>query len=134
MYRFDRLQPWSLLIMRVAAGAIVLNHGWLKFHQPGTMLFLEFRHLPLWLSAGAAYFEMLVGALLILGVVTRWAAAATCLYMVVATLIGHLPIGHQLQSPAALFALSLALLAYGPGELALLREKPAAGAARAAGR
>lgn len=125
MKSLDRLQPWSLLIMRVAAGAIVLDHGWRKLHQPGYLLFLESHHLPAWLSTATAGFEIAVGALLILGLLTRWAALATAAYMVVAAICGHLPIGHELQIPVMLFALCIALLAFGPGLVAADRALPA---------
>ncbi|HXE32233.1 MAG TPA: DoxX family protein [Terriglobales bacterium] len=124
MKNLDRLQPWSLLIMRIAAGAIVIDHGWRKLHQSGYVLFLASRHWPTWLGSVTAGFEIVVGTLLLVGLLTRWAALATALYMVVAALGGHFPIGHEMQIPAMLFALSLGLLAFGPGFLAAERARP----------
>ncbi|MGH2520796.1 MAG: DoxX family protein [Chloroflexota bacterium] len=104
--------------MRAAVGAVVIDHGWRKLHQPGYALFLEFRHLPAWLNAATSGFELVVGALLLVGLLTRWAALATTAYMLVAAVAGHLPIGHEVQIPAMLIALSLGVLVFGPGQWA----------------
>lgn len=120
MNNVNRLQPMSLLIMRVAAGAIVLDHGIRKFQFPGFAGYLQFQHMPAWLNTVAAGFEVVVGALLIVGLLTKWAAIGTALYMVVAAVLAH-PVGHLLQEPAMLFALAAGLLAFGPGMAALDR-------------
>ena len=87
-----------LLLGRLLLGVIFLFAGYTKLHFDGewhlhdyhfffSMAIDSYHILPLWaveLSARILpWFELLVGAMLILGIWTRWAAAATAALLVV---------------------------------------------------
>jgi putative oxidoreductase len=82
----DRLQPVALLALRVALGAIMAAHGYPKVfgglqdfaHFVGTL------GLPFWLGYVAALTEFVGGLLLVFGVLTRYAAGALVIEMIVA--------------------------------------------------
>lgn len=73
----------GLLILRVFVGAIFLVHGIQKFVnlEPMTMFFTQIGLNSFWLYT-VATFETLGGALLILGLFTRYAAMSLAIIMV----------------------------------------------------
>jgi putative oxidoreductase len=127
--RFERLRPLASLIGRLILGAIMLAHGWMKVIPRGSLY--NFAHavshmgLPYWLGYVAAFTEFFGGITLILGLLTPIAAAGVAIDMAVAVIKVHLRHGLTgpggFEFPIGLLALSLFLLADGPGWLALDR-------------
>lgn len=75
----SRTAPFAALLLRLALGTMFVAHALLKllvFTMPGTIQFFQSLGLP----AALAYFtvaaELVGGVLLILGIGTRWVAAA----------------------------------------------------------
>lgn len=126
---FERIRPTAALIGRLVLGAIMLAHGWGKVIPRGSLY--NFAHvvsrlgLPYWLGYVAAFTEFFGGIALILGLLTPLVSVAVAFEMAVAILKVHLrhgltgPQGYEF--PLSLLALSLLLLADGPGYLALDR-------------
>ena len=120
----DKLQPLGLVAMRIALGAVMIAHGYPKVTGiHGVEKFFSSIGLPWWsayLSAGAEFFG---GILIIIGLLTRPAALALLIDMIVAIAKVHWRNGltgqGNYQLPMALAALSVALIFYGAGPIAL---------------
>lgn len=123
----DRLQPLALLALRLALGAIMVAHGYPKvfggLHHHAQ--FVASLGMPGWLGYVSAFAEFLGGILLIVGFLTRPAALAICIDMVVAIgkvhwksgLVGANHGGYEF--PLALAAIAFALIFYGGGPIAI---------------
>lgn len=123
----DRFQPLALLAMRLALGAIMVGHGYSKvfggLHHHAQ--FVASLGMPAWLGYLSAFAEFLGGILIIVGFLTRPAAAAICADMVVAIwkvhwkngLIGANRGGYEF--PLALAVIAFALIFYGAGPIAV---------------
>jgi putative oxidoreductase len=123
----DRLQPLALLVLRVALGAIMVAHGYSKvfggLHHHAQ--FVASLGIPGWLGYVSAFAEFLGGILLIVGFLTRLAALAVCIDLVVAIgkvhwkngLIGANRGGYEF--PLALAVIAFALIFYGGGPIAI---------------
>lgn len=73
-----RTAPYAALTLRIALGAMFIAHALLKvfvFTLPGTVQFFQSLGLPGALAYATIAAELIGGALLILGVGTRWVAA-----------------------------------------------------------
>src|SRR5690242_6103541 len=82
----DRLQPLGLLVLRVVLGIIMIAHGYTKltpagFHQHAN--FVGHLGMPWWFAFFSTAAENLGGALLILGLFTRFAALGICAELIV---------------------------------------------------
>ncbi len=121
----DRLQPLALLVLRIALGAVMVGHGYLKvFHglsQHGhTVAGLG---LPSWLGYLSAFTEFLGGFALLAGIFTRLAAFLVCIDLAVAIwkvnwhngLMGN----SGYEFPLALAAIAFALIFFGSGAISL---------------
>jgi putative oxidoreductase len=128
----DRFQSFGALGMRLALGVIMVVHGWGKIIPRGALYnFTQaVAHLgmPAWLGYVAAFTEFFGGILLILGLLTRFAALGNAIDMGVAVVKVHLHgglTGHNGQPgfefPLALFAIALMLVFTGSGFLGLDR-------------
>jgi putative oxidoreductase len=129
------LQPWGALCMRLVLGLAMLLHGWQKvaplhgFHSNSLFSGMEhFSHfvaslgLPYWLGYVSALTEFLGGILLLLGLLTRFAAFMIAGNMLVALLFVDIHHGyHGSEYTLALITLALMLLFHGPGIAALDR-------------
>jgi putative oxidoreductase len=74
----DGLVPYGALTLRLALGAVYLAHALSKpmlFTMPGTVAFFESNGFPGWAAYPVFAAELLGGVLLLLGLLTRWAAA-----------------------------------------------------------
>jgi putative oxidoreductase len=123
----DRLQPLALLALRLVLGAIMIGHGYSKvfggLHHHAQ--FVASLGMPAWLGYLSAFAEFFGGILLIAGFLTRPAALAICIDMVVAIgkvhwkngLIGANRGGYEF--PLALAAIAFALIFYGAGPIAV---------------
>ena len=116
--------PWGLTVLRVVVGAVFLIHGCQKlfvFGFHGVAGFLASLGVP---APGVAAIvltlvEFVGGALLILGLFTRWAALLLAIDMVLAILLAHLKKGffnpQGFEYPLTLLAANIAIALAGPG-------------------
>ncbi|MFQ5913317.1 MAG: DoxX family protein [Nitrospinota bacterium] len=120
----SRAAPWALLPVRIVVGITFLIAGGRKlfvfgFDRVGTSF--ASRGIP-----GAEFWavvvplvEFLGGIAILLGILTRYAAAALSIDMIVAILVVHLPAGYFLPRgyayPMVVLGGCLALLLAGPG-------------------
>jgi putative oxidoreductase len=128
---------WGIAVLRVIVGFTFFMHGWQKLFQfglPGvTNAFTQMGvPLPGVTAPLVSVLELVGGALLILGLLTRPAAILLAIDMLVATLLVHLPAGFFLPNGVAfvllLLAGAVALVLTGPGAFAV--DRIIAGSAR----
>ena len=84
-----RTAPYAALTLRVALGVMFIAHALLKvfvFTLPGTVQFFESLGLPGILAYVTVAAELVGGAMLVLGVATRWVAALLIPVLLGATL------------------------------------------------
>lgn len=125
MRYLDKLQPLALLILRLVLGIIMIGHGYPKvfggLHHHVQMV--SSLGLPGWLAYVSAAAEFLGGILVILGLLTRCAALAITIDLVVAIVKVHWHNGllgnGGYQFPLALAAIAFALIFLGAGPIAL---------------
>jgi uncharacterized membrane protein YphA (DoxX/SURF4 family) len=123
--RFSRFcyRPWlGLLLIRVAVGLIFIHHGWTKFENvPGTIHFMGLLGVPAWLAYLVMTVELVGGAMLVAGVLTRAAAVATGIVALVAFSIAVFPMrgffGGELELLLAFVSFGLALAGSGRARL-----------------
>ena len=117
-------QQWGLTVLRVIVGIVFLIHGAQKlfvfgFHGVDGMLGGLGIPVPAVSAVILTLVEFLGGIALILGVVTRWAAALIAIDMMVAVLVVHLKSGFfnpkGFEYPLTLLAACIALILSGPG-------------------
>ncbi|HYI10396.1 MAG TPA: DoxX family protein [Thermoanaerobaculia bacterium] len=129
----------AALILRLAAGAIFLPHGWSKVAGEGGAAAFAADvaanyGIPAFLGYVAAYAEVAGAILLILGLFTRVDALLLAGTMFVAAFIVQLPDAlfevppgaikafvavRGIETPLAMFAICVSLLLTGPGRLSL---------------
>lgn len=129
----------AALLLRVAAGLIFLPHGWSKVAGEGGAAAFAADiaanyHIPAFLGYVAAWSEVIGGALLILGLLTRLDAVLLGCTMFVATFIVQLPDAlyevppgaiklfvamRGIELPLALFAICVSLALTGGGRFSL---------------
>jgi putative oxidoreductase len=120
----DRLQPLALLVMRLALGAVMTGHGYLKvfggLHHH--VQFVTSLGLPGWTAYLSAFAEFFGGILVLIGLFTRVAAFAICVDLSVAIAKVHFHNGLMGQGgyefPLALAALAFGLIFLGAGPIA----------------
>lgn len=128
MHYLERLQPLALLVMRLALGAIMTAHSYHKVFG-GLHHHAQFVHglgLPAWLGYVSSFAEFFGGVLILAGLLTRVAAFAVLIDLVVAVwkvhwhngLLGS-PDRPGMEFPMALAALAFALIFFGAGPVAL---------------
>ena len=123
----NRFESLGALIMRLVLGAIMVRHGYDKIVPSGALYNFSHMvtrlHLPVWLGYVSAFTEFFGGMLLILGLLTRFAALMTAIDMAVAIAKIHLHGGlmgpNSFALPLALFAIALMLVFTGCGWLGL---------------
>lgn len=129
----------AALILRVAAGAIFIPHGWSKVlgdAGPGAFAadIATNYGIPAFLGYAAAYAELFGAILLIAGLVTRLDALLLAGTMFIATFIVQLPEAlyevpadaikafvalRAIELPLAMLAICIAILLIGPGRVSL---------------
>ena len=124
---------FALLLLRVVAGlTLLLNHGWSKATNFGTISdnFINFLGLGQTVSLGLIVFaEVVCSALLVAGWLSRFAALVIAIGMGVAFVVGH---GMKLSGPgngelAFLFLVMAATLFFaGPGKFSVDSKQGAA--------
>jgi putative oxidoreductase len=124
----NRFQALGALVMRLVLGVIMARHGYDKIFPAGnlynfTHMVVTRLHLPVWLGYVAAFTEFFGGVLLIIGLLTRFAALMTAFDMATAILKIHLHGGlmgpNSFALPLALFSIALMLVFTGCGWLGL---------------
>jgi putative oxidoreductase len=129
----DSMQPWGAFFMRLVLGFAMMYHGWSKviphggFHGGNTFSAIDhwghqvaMMGLPYWLGYVSALTEFIGGALILLGLLTRFAAFMVACNMIVALWKIAIPHGYgDAQYPLALLAIAVMLLFYGAGAFAL---------------
>jgi putative oxidoreductase len=117
-------QSWAFTVFRVVVGSVFLAHGIQKFFMFGLHgVAGAFESMgipaPAVTSVMVAVVELLGGTALILGFLTRWAAALNGFDMVVAILLVHLKNGFfnpkGIEFPITLLAACIVLAIHGPG-------------------
>ena len=126
----NNMSEWSLALLRVVLGIIFIYHGYAKLFVPGgfvnTITFFETIGIPL-----AKYSALLVsvaefggGALLILGLLTRWASVVLLIEMLVGFFKVHLqqgffitPTAYGYEFVLLVMAALVVLAASGAGKL-----------------
>ncbi len=122
---FDRLQPLGLFTLRLVLGVIMVAHGYPKvfggLHRHAA--FVASLGIPSWLGYLSSFVELIGGVLLITGWLTRCAAIAVCINMVVAIVEVHWKNGllgqNGYQFPLSLAAMAFALIFLGGGPLSM---------------
>jgi len=76
----SRTAPYAATLLRISLGAMFIAHSlilkYLTFTLPGTALFFQSLGLPAGLAYATFLAELIGGLLLVVGVGTRWVAAA----------------------------------------------------------
>lgn len=126
MRYLDRLEPLGLLALRLVLGIIMVAHGYSKitpagFHQHAG--FVSHLGMPWWFALFSTAAEFGGGILIMLGLFTRFAAAAFCAEMIVVIAKVHWKYGlladHGYQLPLALAGMAFALIFLGAGAISL---------------
>jgi len=121
----DRLQPLGLLVLRLALGAVMIAHGWQKIagHMNGIMGMLPHLGIPAWMAYLVVAAEFGGGILVVFGFLTRFAAFAILVDMLVAIAKVHLKNGMTGQGgfefPMACAAIAFVLIFFGAGPIAI---------------
>jgi putative oxidoreductase len=127
----SRYEQTLLSVLRIVAGLLFLEHGLQKIvnfpPMPAEMAHaIPPNFMPVIMAAGAI--ELVAGALITVGLFTRWAAFIAAGEMAIAYWMVHVPKGGLYPSlnggdPAILFCfIFLFIAAAGPGPLALSRK------------
>ncbi len=130
----DNLQPWGILLVRLVLGVAMVYHGHSKVLPPNGLhgspiaAMEHFSHfvaslgLPPWLGYVSALTEFVGGGLLVLGLLTRFAAFMVTINMIVALVAVDLHRGYGASEyTLALIAMAVVLLFSGAGAMALDR-------------
>jgi putative oxidoreductase len=119
---------WGMVPLRAVVGLVFLMHGYLKLFTmglAGTIGMFEHMGIPLPQVSAVVVIavELLGGAALILGLFTRWAAAALAIDMAVVVLLVRLPGGffapQGVEFELTLCAAALTLALVGAGGVSL---------------
>ena len=121
----SRWQGWGITVLRLVIGVVFLAHGGQKLFVVGfgnVAAFMGKIGIPAAMLAAivVTLVEFFGGLALVLGFLTRWAAALLAINMLVAILTVHLPGGFFLPAGVefalTLFAANVALVLLGSGE------------------
>ncbi len=125
---------YAALTLRLALGLMFLAHGLLKilvFTLPGTAGFFESVGFPGWTAYIVAPFEVIAGVALILGIYTRWVAAASVVVLLGALTV-HIGNGWQFTNknggweyPAFLVLAAITVALQNGGRIALTKSSAA---------
>jgi putative oxidoreductase len=97
----NRTAPYAALLLRLALGTMFIAHALLKlfvFTLPGTVQFFQSLGLPGGLAYVTFAAELIGGVMLILGIGSRWVAAALLPFLIGAAWV-HLGNGWLFSAP-----------------------------------
>lgn len=130
----NSLQPWGAFFLRLVLGIAMVSHGYGKVIPSGGFhgsVFSAMQHhshyvaslgAPYWLGYVSALTEFIGGILLLLGLLTRFAAFMIACNMLGAILLVTRHHGYSgSEYTLALLAIAIMILFYGAGTLALDR-------------
>jgi len=121
----DRLQPLALLVLRLVLGAIMIGHSYTKVFggEHRYVGYITSLGLPWWSAYLSIAAEFGGGILLIVGLLTRFAALTLVIDMAVAIAKIHFKNGllgeNGYQFPMSLAAIGIALIFFGAGPISL---------------
>ena len=122
----NRLHPLGLLVLRLALGAVMIAHGYQKIFggMPQFMQMLQHMGIPAWMGYLTVAAEFGGGILLVAGFLTRLAALAIFIDMVVAIIKVHLHNGlfsknGGFEFPMVCGAIAFSLIWSGAGPIAM---------------
>ena len=122
----NRLQPLALLVLRLALGTIMIAHGWqmIADRMQGIIGVIHHMGLPTFMAYLVVAAEFVGGILVVIGFLTRLAALAILVDMLVAIFKVHLPHGlfasnGGFEFPMACGAIAFALIFTGAGPIAI---------------
>lgn len=122
----NRLHPLGLLVLRLALGAVMIAHGYQKIFggMPQLMQMLQHMGIPAWMGYLTVAAEFGGGILLVVGFLTRLAALAIFIDMVVAIIKVHLHNGlfsknGGFEFPMVCGAIAFSLIWSGAGPIAM---------------
>jgi len=122
----NQLQPLGLLVLRLELGVIMIAHGWQKIadHLQGIIGVVHHMGLPSFMAYLVVAAEFGGGILIVIGFLTRLAALAIFVDMLVAVLKVHLPHGlfsnqGGFEFPMICGAVAFALIFTGAGPIAI---------------
>ena len=128
----NNLNQWSLTLLRVVLGIIFTYHGYAKLFLPGgfkgTVGFFTAINIPMAAYAAVlvSFVEFAGGLFLIFGILTKWAAFALLIEMIVALFKVHIKSGFFISQQAygyeyllLILAALVVVLVNGSGKLAL---------------
>ena len=93
--------PYAALLLRLSLGIMFIAHALMKyvvFTLPGTVKFFEMVGYPGFLAYIVVAAELIGGALLVLGVYTRWVSLALLPILLGAAMV-HVPNGWVFSAP-----------------------------------
>jgi|SRR5580704_4469936 putative oxidoreductase len=95
---YEKMMPIAATLVRVVVGIMFLMHVWGKFHAGADAIAGNMGKAGLEPALGFAYaamgLELIGGACLVIGLFTRFFAAALAIEMLIALLAVHLPKGY----------------------------------------
>lgn len=119
------MQPLGLLVLRIALGAVMIAHGYQKVFG-GMQHFQQMLHglgIPTWMAYLTAAAEFGGGILVVVGFLTRFAAFAILIDMLVAITKVHLHYGFVgptgFEFPMGMAAIAFSLIFTGPGPISI---------------
>jgi putative oxidoreductase len=122
----NRLHPLGLLVLRLALGVVMIAHGYQKVFggMPQFMQMLQHMGIPAWMAYLTVAAEFGGGILLVAGFLTRLAALAIFIDMVVAIIKVHLHNGlfsknGGFEFPMVCGAIAFSLIWSGAGPIAM---------------
>lgn len=123
----NSLQPLGALILRLALGLSMTVHGYQKVVPHGALNhyahYIVTLGIPYWLGYVSAFTEFVGGMLLVIGLLTRFAAALVAINMLVALFAVGIHQGFGIYNYiVALAAIAIMLVSYGAGAMALDRK------------
>lgn len=120
----DRLQPLALLVLRLVLATVMISHGSQKVlgGMPRFQTMVSGIGLPAWMAYLSAAAEFGGGILVLLGLLTRCAALAIVIDLLVAIVKVHFKAGLRgpggFEFPMAVAAIAFALIFLGAGPIA----------------
>jgi putative oxidoreductase len=133
----NQFQPWGIFLLRVVLGLAMLIHGYPKVIPTGGPFHIHslsaalghsahaatLLGLPPWFGTLSALTEFLGGLLLILGLLTRFAAFLVTADLLTFLILADIHHGYAASEyPLALAAIAFLLLLTGPGKASLDRK------------